>query len=319
MRRREFIALLASAAIVGAKSARTQQPRVHRIGLLDYSPAEAGRVRLWDAFRRQLRDLGYTEGQSVVLESRWADGQADRLPALANELVDLRVDLIVTAGTPSAIAAQRATAAIPIVMATGADPVAVGVVDALHRPGRNVTGVSKRFELFREIITPASGFGVIWDLAHEAAALAMQETQAAARPLGIALDAVGVRHSDELESAVSSMAHRAVVAMIVISSPLFYAERARLAELAIKHRLATMTPERDYAEAGGLVSYGGDFAVGFRRAAYFVDKILKGSKPADLPIEQPTKFELIINLKTAKALGLTLPESFLLRADEVIE
>jgi putative ABC transport system substrate-binding protein len=327
MRRREFVRLLLGSAAAWSYPVWAQQPGTYRIGLLDYSPAEAGRVRLWEAFRQQLRDTGYGEGHNVLFEPRWADGQADRLPALAKELVDLRVDLIVTAGTPAVVAAQHVTPSIPIVMATGGDPVAVGVVDSLARPGRNVTGVStltsqlsaKRFELFREIIPQGSRFGAIWDTAHQAAMLALRETQEAARLLGIAVDAVGVRRAGEFEGALASLAHGAVVPVMVISSPLFYAARTRIAELAISNRLATMTPERDYAEAGGLLSYGSDFAIGFRCAAYFADKILRGAKPADLPIEQPTKFELIINLRTAKAIGLTIPESFLLRADEVIE
>jgi putative ABC transport system substrate-binding protein len=269
----------------------------------------------------------FGRGKNIALEPRSADGQGDRLPALARELVDLHVDVIVTAGNRPAIAAQHATASVPIVMATGSEQLAIGVIAGLARPGGNVTGVTtlslelnpKRLEFLREIIPTGSRLGILWDLGWQGAELNVRQTQSAAQARGIALEDVGVQRPDELDNALSAMVQRGVVAVIVQSSVMFFTNRIRLAELAIKNRLATMTPERDYAQAGGLVAYGSDFSVGFRRAADFVDKILKGAKPADLPIEQPTKFELIVNLKTAKAIGLTIPEAFLLRADEVIE
>jgi putative tryptophan/tyrosine transport system substrate-binding protein len=327
MRRREFIALIGGMAAARPHAARAQQTKSYRIGLLDYTPAEAGRVRLWQAFRQQLRELGYAEGQNVAFEPRWADNYADRLPGLAAELVNLNVDVIVTASSHSAVAAQRATAAIPIVMATGGDPLALGVVAALAHPGRNVTGVTtltrelsaKRLELLREMIREGSRFGILWDLAHPAAPLAVRQVQAAGQRLGIAVEDIGVQRPEEFDGALSAMVRQGVVGVIVQSSALFFSDRSHLAELSTHNRLAMIAAVRDFAEAGCLVSYGPDLAAGFRRAADFVDKILKGAKPADLPIEQPTKFELVVNLRTAKAIGLTIPEAFLLRADEVIE
>ncbi|HEV8674386.1 MAG TPA: ABC transporter substrate-binding protein [Methylomirabilota bacterium] len=293
---------------------------VPRIGLLD-SGSFAARASLWEAFRQGMRQLGYVEGQTVVFEARGADGKNERLPALAAELVRLKPDVIVTASNFAAQAAHQATATIPIVTASG-DPLAIGLVTNLARPGGNVTGVTsqtvelsaKRLDLARELVPGASRLGILGT-----GSSIIRETETAARALGIRLDVVGVRSPAELDGAFSTIARRRPGVLIVAPSSAFFGERRRVAELAVKHRLPTVHASQEYAEAGGLIAYGTDLAALFRRAAVYVDKILKGAKPGDLPIEQPTKFELVINLKTAKALGLTIPPSVLARADEIIE
>jgi putative ABC transport system substrate-binding protein len=293
---------------------------VPRIGLLD-SGSFAARASLWEAFRQGMRQLGYVEGQTVVFEARGADGKNERLPALAAELVRLKPDVIVTASNFAAQAAHQATATIPIVTASG-DPLAIGLVTNLARPGGNVTGVTsqtvelsaKRLDLARELVPGASRLGILGT-----GSSIIRETETAARALGIRLDVVGVRSPAELDGAFSTIARRRPGVLIVAPSSAFFGERRRVAELAVKHRLPTVHASREYAEAGGLIAYGTDLAALFRRAAVYVDKILKGAKSGDLPIEQPTKFELVINLKTAKALGLTIPPSVLARADEIIE
>ncbi len=282
---------------------------VPRIGLLE-TGSLAAREPLWGAFRQAMRELGYVEGRNVVFEARGADGKVERLAALEAELVQLKVDVIVTAATPAAPAARLATATIPIVMATGGDPVGLGIVQSLARPGGNVTGVTtlsvglsaKRFELAREVIPGASRLAILGEAGSATTAATIQETQAVARAQGVRLHAVGVWSPAELDGAFSTIARERPAVLLVIGGSMFFAERRRLAELAVKHRLPTVVSFREYAEAGGLV-----------------DKILKGTKPGDLPVEQPTKFELVINLKTAKALGLTIPRQILLRADKVIE
>jgi putative tryptophan/tyrosine transport system substrate-binding protein len=327
MNRREFIAVLGGATIACLHFAHAQQPKVYRVGLLDYSPAEASRMRLWQAFRQQLGELGYVEGQNIAFEPRWADGHADRLPVLAADLVKLKVDVIVTAGTVSAVAAGQATATIPIVMTTGAGARELQLVNSLAKPSGNVTGVTtlndelsgKRLELVREVVPQGSGLGSLFDPGNQGSVFADQATQTAAQKLGLSIQSFKAASPDEFAGVFSSIARDQVDGLLIQPSSMFFAEGTRLADLAKKNRLVTMLGERHYTEAGGLMSYGTDYAFGFRRAADFVDKILKGAKPGDLPMEQPTKFELVVNLKTAKAIGLTIPESFLLRADEVIE
>ena len=328
MRRRDFVTLFAGAAVAGPLTARAQQgSKVRRIGFLDYASPEAGRLRLWDAFRQRMQELGYVEGDSVVFEPRWAEGRADRLPALAAELVNLKVDVIVTATSPATQAAKRATNTIPIVMATGTDPVSQGFVVSLNRPNKNVTGVAtidadlgaKRLELLQEAVPQASRFAMIWDASSEGAKIEARNSQSAAQALGISLQSLVVRGAEEFDGAFEAMVRDHATALIVGASAIFFTERTRLADLAVKHGIPTIFAVRDYAEAGGLMAYGVNFSDRFRRAAEYVDKILKGAKPADLPIEQPSKFELVINLKTAKALGITIPQSLLARADEVIE
>jgi putative ABC transport system substrate-binding protein len=272
-----------------------------------------------------MRELGYVEGQPVVFEAREADGKNERLAALAAQLVRLKVDVIVTSTTPAVQAARQATATIPIVMTSG-NPLETGVVASLARPGGNVTGLTtlslelsaKRLELARELVPGASRFAILGTDSAQAA-LYIRETQAAAQALGTRLHAVSVRGPAELDGAFSTIARERPAVLIVIPGPMFFGERRRLSELAVTHRLPTVHASREFVEAGGLIAYGVSLAALFRRAAVYVDKILKGARPGDLPVEQPTRFELAVNLKTAKALGLTIPPSVLLRADETIQ
>ena len=322
-----LVATLALSLLTAPLATEAQQAgKVWRIGLLEYSTPDAAREALWNAFRQRMRELGYVEGPNVTFEPRWAHDDADRLSKLAAELVGLKVDVIVTAATVSALAAKRATATIPIVMATGADPVAAGLVASLGQPGGNVTGMStinselagKRLELLRVIAPRASRIAILWDDTGSGFRFAVDATEAAAKRAGITVHSVPVRSPADIEPAFAAMVRGRAGALSIVPSPMFFSNRKRLADLAMKHRLPTTVGLREYVEAGGLVGYGADNSDLFRRAATFVDKILKGAKPADLPVEQPTKFELVINLKTAKALGLTIPQSLLLRADEII-
>jgi putative ABC transport system substrate-binding protein len=322
------MAMMAGGLLAAPLAAEAQQAgRVYRIGLLDYSAPDPARQAWWIVFRQRMRELGYVEGQNVTFEPRWAQGEDDRLPKLAAELVGLKVDLIVTGGSNAAIAVKRATSTIPIVMASGSDPVAVGLVASLQQPGGNVTGMTsinselaaKRLELLRIVTPRASGIAILWDERNPASRLAVHETEAAAKTAGLTIHSVPARSPAGLEAAFATVVRDRAGALITVASPLLFSHRKRLAELAVKHRLPTLGGSREYVEAGGLASYGTDYPDLFRRAATFVDKILKGAKPGDLPVEQPTKFELVINLKTAKALGLTIPQSLLGRADEVIQ
>jgi putative ABC transport system substrate-binding protein len=308
---------LLAACLLIPWSAGAQPPvSVPRIGFLDPGSV-AARVSLWEAFRQGMRELGYVEGRTVLFEARGAEGKTELLPALATELVGLKVDAIVTTGTPAAQAARQATATIPIVMATGADPVGLGLVASLARPDGNMTGLTslsrelsaKRLELARELVPGASRFAMLWATGSLGSAAVAKATEAAAHDLGVRFHAIGVRSAAELDGAFSTMARERTTVLLVDSDPTLFESRQRLAELAVKHRLPTVHSAPEYVEAGGLIAYGADRAEMFRRAAVYVDKILKGTKPADLPIEQPTKFELIINLKTAKALRLTIPPS----------
>jgi putative ABC transport system substrate-binding protein len=311
--------LLAATLAVEARPAG----KLYRIGYLETGVM---RPRAWDAFRERLRELGHVERQSVAFEVRWADGQIDRLPGLAAELVRLNVDLIVTAGSPAARAAKNATARIPIVMATGGDPVGLGLVATLARPGGNVTGLTtlsrelsgKRLEMLREALPRVVRMGVVWHRTSAIDALTRRETEEAAQTLGIPLAVHGVDGPEELDRALSAVAADHAGAVLFTTSTMFFAHRRQLADLALKHRLPTMFAFREYAEAGGLMAYGPSYTDLFQRAAGYVDRILKGARPADLPVEQPTRFELTLNLKTAKALGLTIPPPVLARADEVL-
>jgi putative tryptophan/tyrosine transport system substrate-binding protein len=326
MRRSTVVLLVLLLAVrVASLAAWAQLPaKVYRIGYLETGVV---RPRPWEAFRERLRELGYVEGQTVVFETRWADGQIDRLPGLAAELARLKVDVVVTAGSPAARAAKNTTTSIPIVMATGGDPVGLGLVATLARPGGNVTGLTtlsrelsgKRLEMLREALPRVSRIGMLWHRTSDIDALTRRETEEAAQTLGIPLKAHGVDGPDGFDQALSAIVADRAGAVLVATSPMFFGHRRQLADLAVKHRLPIMFAFREYAEAGGLMAYGPSYAELFRRAAGYVDRILKGAKPADLPIEQPTKFELVINLKTAKALSLTIPPSVLLRADEVIQ
>jgi putative ABC transport system substrate-binding protein len=315
-------------SLLAAPLAGRAQPtaKVPLIGTLDYGAPDAARLDWWRALREALQELGYEDGRSIAFETRWAEGQVDRLPALAAELVRLQVNVIVTGGGETARAAKQATATIPIVMATGADPVRLGVVASLAKPGGNVTGVTslsseliaKRLQLLRELLPKVSRVAVLSDETLNSRT-SVRDTEVGARMLHIEIRPVGARDPKHLEQAISGARREGAGALIVIASPSLFIERRHIAGLALKHRLPTVLGGREYAEAGGLLSYAVSYPGLFRRAALYVDKILKGAKPADLPIEQPTKFELVINLKTAKALGLTIPPSLLQRADQVIE
>jgi putative ABC transport system substrate-binding protein len=280
-----------------------------------------------EAFRQGLRDVGYIEGQNIAIEYRYAEGKLEQLPDLAAELVRLKVDVIVTAGTPAALAAKQATRTISIVMGLAADPVGSGIVASLSQPGGNVTGSSlmapelagKRLQLLREVVPGASRVAVLANLTVPYAGLIVRETEAAARVLGVQLQLLEIRAPEEIERAFEAATRGRASALIVVEGPLTQTHQALIAALAAKRRLPAMYGQRDFVEAGGLMSYGANFADLFRRAATFVDKILKGRKPSDLPVEQPTRFELVINMRTAKDLGLTLPQSILIRTDHFIQ
>ena len=306
--------------------AGAQQPgKVYRVGFLWESPTVLPDGI--ESFRRGLRDLGWIEGQNIVLEYRWGEGRYDRLGELAGELVRLKVDIIVAPSSVYVEAAKRATSTIPIIFAVHADPIGSGHVASLARPGGNITGVclmmpetnGKLLELLKETIPRLSRAAVLWNPdtpSHRAGLHAVEDTS---RALSVRLQTVAVRSETEFDSAFAAITQEHAGAVLVLSTPLFIAGAKPLAELAIKHRLPTMFGPRVHAEAGGLLSYGPDRADLFRSAATYVNMILKGAKPADLPVQQPTKFEFVINLKTAKALGLTIPQSVLVRADHVIQ
>jgi len=296
------------------------------VGFLDpMSPSVAAPYH--DAFRQALRQLGYAEGQNIAIEYRFAVGRAERLPNLAAESVRSNVDVIVAGAAPAVDAPHGATRSIPIVIAYGPDPVKAGLVASFARPGGNITGSTlllpevsaKRLQLFREILPRVGQVAVLWNSANPAKVQDWRETEAAARVLGLKLQSVKVQRPDQFERAFGLMTSEHADALLVLGDPLTFFYSNRITELAARHRLPAIYNERMYASAGGLMSYAPDFLDIFRHAATYVDKILKGAKPGDLPVEQPTKFELVINLKTAKALGLTIPLSLLQRADQVIE
>ena len=280
-----------------------------------------------EAFRQGLRDLGYLEGKNILIEFRYVEGKLDRIPSLVAELVQLKVDVLVCTSSSLIRAAKQATKTIPIVMVTGQDPVATGIVDGLARPGGNITGFTrlsrelsgKRLELLKEVIPRISRVAVLWDANAPGTAIGFKEYEAAARALKIQLQSLGVRDPNpDFEGAFQTATKGRTSALITISNTLLLRYPKRIADLAIKNRLPSMYEDSRWVEAGGLVSYSGNDAEQYKRAAVYVDKILKGAKPADLPVEQPTKFELVINLKTAKQIGLTIPPNVLARANRVI-
>jgi len=301
--------------------------KVYRIGLLGTSPPGTPGWRLWEAFLQGLRELGYVEGQNLRIEGRYSEGRDERLPDLAADLVRLGVDVIVAGATQPAHAAQRATTTIPIVMPNHSDPVGSGLVASLARPGGNVTGLSilnpeltgKRVELLKQALPRVVRVAVLWNPSSQAHPQMLSETEAAARALGLQLHRLQARGRDDYAGAFSAMTKERAEALLVLGDQMFWFHRARIAELAATSRLPTMFAQKEHVEAGGLMSYGPDLRDNYRRAATYVDKILKGAKPADFPIEQPTKFELVINLKTAKVLGLKIPPSLLARVDQVLE
>jgi len=308
--------------------------KVARIGLLEQVGSPSGpRGPIYEAFRQQLRELGYVEGQNIVIEYRAAEGRAERLPDFAAELVRLKVDVIVAGGTLAPLAAKHATGTIPIVLAAAGDPVGTGLVASLAKPGGNVTGLSnlsrdltaKRLQVLKEIVPGLSRVAVLWNAANIVSALHIPEVEAAARTLGLQVQSLEVRGPEDVENTLlerkllPAAISGGAGALFLVDDPLVMAYRMRIADFAVQNRLPATAIYKNFAEAGGLMTFGASLADLYRRAAIFVDKILKGAKPADLPVEQPTKFELVINLKTAKALGLTIPQSVLARADRVIE
>jgi putative ABC transport system substrate-binding protein len=329
MRRRDFIPLLGGAMVAWPLGARAQQPaKIPRIGLL--SPFSPSATALWhQAFRQGLRDLGWVEGKNISIEYRYADGRHDRLPDLAAELVRLKVDIIVASISTDGLAAKDATRDIPIVIASPGDPVASGLVESLARPGGNITGLSqsapelagKRLELLKEMVPGLSRVAVLWNPRNPASSstLSWKELQLPARQLGVQLHSLEVRDPNEFDKAFADAMRTRASALVISPDPVFAGNLRRIADFAAKNRLPSIFHLREFADAGGLAAYGPDRSDMFRRAATYVDKILKGARPADLPVEQPTKFELVINLKTAKALGIEIPASILARADEVIE
>jgi putative ABC transport system substrate-binding protein len=297
-----------------------------RIGVLDPSSL-AARRELLEAFGQALRERGYMEGQNIVIEHRWAEGRLERLPKLAADLVRLKVDIIVALSAPAAQAAKQATTTIPIVMVGVGDPVEARLVANLSRPGGNITGSSslagelsaKRLELLKEVVPGLARVAVLWNSANPAKAVDWREAQVAARTLRVSLQSREVRGPGDFESVFARMTKDRPDALLALGDPLLLQERGRIVEFAARNRLPAMYEHRVYTDAGGLIAYGPDFRELYRRAATYVDKILKGARPADLPVEQPTKFELVINLKTARTLGLTIPPSVLSRADQIIE
>ena len=302
-----------------------QRPKIPKIGELLFRPGPtlgAGR----EVFRRSLRELGYLEGKSIVYETRSADGKLDQFPALAAELVHLKVDVLVASSTTEALAFKDATRTIPIVFVVSSDPVSDGLVDSLARPGGNITGVTtiasvlagKRLELLKETIPKLSRVAVLWNSRDPGSTQQWKESQLAGRDLGLQLHSMEVSRADKYESAFKEAAKAGSGALAQMAGSVASANRKQITDLAAKHRLPAIFERRDYVESGGLMSYGPDRAESYRRAAVMVDKILKGAKPADIPVEQPTKFEFIINLKAAKQIGLTVPPNVLARADRVI-
>jgi putative ABC transport system substrate-binding protein len=327
MERRTFMALVSGGFLAMPLAAQAQQTgKLPRVGWLSPGSATSDETFL-ASFRDALRELGWVVGQNIAIESRWAEGRFEQLPDLAAELVRLKVDVIVTVVTQASLAAKRATRTIPIVMVGVGDPLGSGLVASLARPGENVTGPSsmladvsgKQLALLKETVPKASPVAVLWNPANPVwQAAALRETEVAAGALGLRLQLLEARGPDVLVGAFAAMTRERAGALFVPADIIFVRHAQRIAGLAARHRLPAMYGFREHTEAGGLMSYAANFAVMFRRAAAYVDKILKGAKPADLPVEQPTKFELVINLKTAKALGLTIPQSVLLRAEEVI-
>jgi len=332
MDRRAFITMVGGSILAAPRAARAQQAgKVPQIGYLAALPRSAPLFQQnRQAFLDGMRDHGYTEGRTIAIEWRFAEGRPERLPDLADELVRLKVNLIVAEATAASRAAKQATRTIPVVFIGGADPVADGLVSSLARPGGNVTGLSamspelmgKRLQLLKEVAPGVTRVAVLWqpDLNSEGTVKLMSEsTDAAARALAVRLQRVEARSADDLDGAFGAMTEGRADALLVWTSAMFLSERKRIVDFAAKSRIPAVYPWREAVDAGGLIGYGPSPPAVFRRAATHVDKILKGAKPGDLPVEQPTKFELVINMKTAKALGLTIPQSLLLRADEIIQ
>jgi putative tryptophan/tyrosine transport system substrate-binding protein len=326
MRRREFIAGLGSTAAIWPLAARAQQSALPVIGFVYLGSADASAGYL-AAFRKGLGETGYVEGQNVTVEYHWLEGQYDRLPALAADLVRRRVAVIATGTASAAIAAKAATATIPIVIPITADPVKAGLVESFNRPGGNVTGIAlltveldaKRIELLREIAPKAEIIGALMDSSRFEAETQLKSVQDAAQAVGRRLVVASARNESEFDAAFEILARERAGALLVSASPLFTSRRDHLVALAARHTIPSVFQFREYVTAGGLMSYGASVTEAYRQAGVYAGRILRGEKPSDLPVVQPTKFELVINLKTAKALGLEVPPALLSRADEVIE
>ena len=326
--RRVFIGALAGALLAIPYAAVAQATgKIWRVGFLE-AGAPTANPQFIDAFKRGLTALGYVEGQNVVIIDRWADGQIDRFPALLSEIVQLKPDVIVVGSTAGALAAKAAVSAIPVVFVGVQDPLGAGLVGSLARPQGNLTGFSlaeedgllgKRLEILREMVPAIDRLALIWNPASPTGAPRLKEARSATAKFGMTLEPFEVRDAKELDAVFAVIAKERIGALMVIADPLTVRNRQRIVALAASKRVPAMYSFLEFAQAGGLVAYGPSVPELFRRAATYVDKLLKGAKPADLPVEQPTKFELLINLKTAKALGLTIPQSLLLRADEVIQ
>jgi putative ABC transport system substrate-binding protein len=328
MERRRFIEVIAGGLLVTPLAAEAQQPgKVYRVGILTNKASDPVEARLWQAFRLGLRERGWIEGRNLLIEFREAEGNFARLPELAADLVRLKVDLILAKSSIYVQPAKAATSSIPIVFVSHADPEGTGHVASLARPGGNITGLAllqtefgpKGLELLISAVPVAKRIAVLWSPDQPSHTPGLRALEEAGRTLRVQLQAVGARTGAELAGAFSAMARERAQAVLVLASAFFFAERQRVAELAITHRLPTMLQARDNVEAGGLMSYAPNYDDLYRRGAIYVDKILRGAKPGELPVEQASKFELVINLKTAKALGLTIPQSLLQRADEVIQ
>ena len=329
MDRRRFLAGTGAVLLAAPLAAEAQQPagKVSRIGYLSpLSPAADATRR--EGFQQGLERLGYREGQNIAIEYRWAEGKLDRQDDLATELVRLKIDVFLAAGGNHTVrAARKATASIPIVMTAADDSVASGFVASLARPGGNVTGLNtqtadlaaKRLELLREVLPSIHRVAVLWNPTVPERVIDLKHTQVAARTLHVEIQSLEVRRPEDLDDKFTAMVKGRAEALVILADPVTHTHRVKIIDLATKKRLPTMFTQRQPVDAGGLVSYGTNYEALFRRAADFVDRILRGTKPADLPVEQPTTFELVINLKTAKALGLTIPLSVLQRADQVLE
>jgi putative tryptophan/tyrosine transport system substrate-binding protein len=315
------LGILSVSAITNAQA----PSKIHRIGFLGNSTAVL-EANLVGPFREGLRDLGYVEGQNTVIEYRWAEGKYERFPALIDELIALKVDVIVTAGTPATLAVKKATASVPLVMVAVGDPVGTGIVPSLGHPGGNVTGLTsisaemegKRLELLREVVPKLSHIAVLWNAASPIQVIQENQMRAAARVLGIKVLSLGVRNVEEIEAAFADIVRERPEALFVLADRLFLHHRARIMDFAARQRLPGVHAYRELVEVGGLMSFGPSYAEMHRRAAYFVDRILKGAKAGELPVERPATFELVVNLKTARAFGLVIPQSVIMRATEVI-
>jgi len=328
MNRRRFLQTLSVSLLAAPRAAEAQRVgKVYHVGILGDKASDPSETRLWQAFLQGMRERGWNEGVNILIEYRWVEGSAARLPELAADLVRLKPDVIVTRGSLFTGALKAATSLIPIIVVAHADPVGTGHVASLARPGGNITGITgqqselgpKGLELLRTVVPAATRIAVLWHPGTPSAVPGLKALEEPARLLRLQLQSIGARTAGEMEGAFSTMARDRAQALLVFGTPFFITARQRLAELDIANRLPTMFQGKPYVEAGGLMSYFPDHEDLWRHAAVYVDKILRGAKPGDLPVEQPTKFELVINMKTAKALGLTLPPSVLARADQVIE